>query len=220
MAIASTDITKTIKQWYFAVKSEPGALAQVRILVLGLIACLTIYFGADSLLLAPKKKDLTAKKARLAEISATVSTMMPPGLIQAIEQMTQKKKTLMSEIDILKIKERFLQEEWQIISDPDRFTNIIFTSFPAAPVNIKKGLKQMSLVKPRTIDGFQVQPVDLAGTAAFHDFVAYLQYIESRSEAGPVENLSLEEIPAKEDLPKTKIHFNILVNRLKSQEAL
>ncbi len=219
MSLANLDMGKKIKQWYFIAKNDPAAAAQVRVMLLGIIACFTIYYGANTLIIAPKNKALGIKQAQLAEVMANATALVPAGLAPAIEQLTRQKQDLNDRIATLKVKKRFLQEEWRLISDPDRFTNIIFTSFPTAPVNIKKNLKQMSLAKERTRDGFAIQPVNLAGIASFKDFLAYLQYLESRPEAGPVDELKLENLPITPGETRAKIRFNVLLSRIKFQEG-
>ena len=85
----------------------------------------------------------------------------------------------------------------------------------SAPVSISENLNQMTLGQPRAVKEFVLHPTTLKGEGDFHDFLAYLQYLESRPEAGEISNLILEGLPENTINKLVKIRFSIIVSRIK-----
>ncbi|MBU0485841.1 MAG: hypothetical protein KKB30_15160 [Proteobacteria bacterium] len=211
-----TDRTiKNMKSWYFLLRNDPEALVQTRTLVMGIIACLVIYYGGNSVLINPKQKILIKQQTHRQELIASTSGQVSPDLTPVIQKLNSKKMAIQEEIAVLINQEGFLREQWEILSDPERFNKIIFTMSSSAPVSISENLDQMTLGETRSIDEFEIHPSTLTGDGDFQDFLAYLQYLENRPEAENIDNLTLEGLPGDNTSKPAKIHFSIMISRIK-----
>ena len=210
-----TQYFKRYRQWFFSIRNEPEALAQFRILILGVIACLVAIYVADSLLLDPLKTQLTDLVRQREELEVSRIDQVIPELTPIILQLQQRKNRVTDEIAMLQTQKDYLQTHRQQLGDPERFNKVIFTMLPSAPLDIEKYLDQMTLAKMRSLDSFKLQPVHLSGMIDFHSFMKYLHYLEQRQEIGIVDELTLKRETANEEkLPDTdRIRFELLVGR-------
>lgn len=207
-------VGNALKRWYFLIKNDAETLAELRRLGLGLLVCLSLFYAATSLLLVPKEKELEQKKAVKLEQQSTTPAQVDQVLASRQAQLRKEKLLLEEQNGILVLKKRFLEEQWRMWGDAERFTKVIFTLLPSAPLNIEKSLKQMSQLEKRSQQGFTIHSVNLTGDVAFHDLFAYLQYIESQAEVSIIENLTIERLPVAGYEKPADVHFNVVVGRM------
>jgi len=207
-------ILKIFKSWYFLVRNDTETLIQVRTLALAVIACLVIHYSIHSLIITPKHNALLEKQAHHEQINLNNSKKVRPDLAPEIKRLNTKKLALQRDLAILNIKNEFLIEQWSILSNRERFNNIIFTTSALAPVHMNEDLNTMTLGESRSVEAFEIHPATLAGKGYFQDFLAYLQYLEYRPETGGIENLVLENLPGDNSEKPAKIKFTVIVNRI------
>ena len=189
---------KNLKSWYFLLRNDAETLVQVRTLAMGVIACLVLYYGGSSVIIEPKQKKLLKQQVHRQQIISTTSSQVPLNLAPVIKKLRARKLVLQRELAVLSNKEEFLKEQWSVLSDPERFNRIIFTMSSSAPVSISDDLDQMTLGETRSVEEFEIHPATLTGEGDFQDFLAYLQYLENRPEAGNIDNLTLEGLPGNQ----------------------
>ncbi len=212
---------KNIKKWYFNLRNDVEALSQFRLLVLGLLMCFVIYYGGITLFVKPKSAILEEKLIQKQRISESTPIQLTPQLTAALEQLRNTKTNLQEQIEILQMKIQYLKDHWSMLGDADRFTKIIFTLMPTAPVNIEKELVQMSRTETRSMMNYEVHPVTLAGNGRFHNFLSYLQYIETRPEVGVIDNLVVKSMPAEEkEYGQSDVFFSFMVGRINLKQSL
>ena len=208
-------IIKNLKSWYFLLRNDAETQVQVRVMVMGMIACLVVYYGGSSVIIEPKQKQLVKKQAHRQQIISTTSSQVPSDFAPAINKLNSKKLALQRELAVLSSKDEFIKEQWSVLSDPERFNGIIFTMSSSAPVSISNDLDQMTLGETRSVEEFEIHPATLTGEGDFLDFLAYLQYLENRPEVGGIDNLTLEGLPGDTTNKPVNIHFSIIVSRIK-----
>lgn len=217
------ELTDLLRNWYFVVKGDPEMLQELRHLLLGLAVCLVVFYAGNTLFVKPLEKSLAQKTVQRTELLAK-----DPGL--ASQALTTEQRTLKDEQQRLEeqnatlgLQEGFLKEQWQMWGNAERFTKIIFTLLPKAPVNLENSLKQMSQLEKKSKDGFAVYAVNLAGEATFQDLYRYLAYVEGQPEVSVIEDLAIERLPMEGYQKPAKVRFSVVMGRLayegKSAEA-
>jgi len=207
-------LSRHLRQFQFVLRNDAEASGQFRILVLGIITCLALYYAGNSVIIGPKTKKLQESRARKTEIAAMGSDRQLAGLGPKILQLQQKKKLIMEDIAILELREKFQREHWKSLGDPGRFNNIIFTMTPAAPISIDGKLLKMNLGEKRTMERHDEQPITLSGKGKYQDVLAYLHYMENSPEVGSIDNLAIKA-PTEEGQQNTdSVHFSMLVSRI------
>ena len=215
------NLGKNFKKGSFNLRNDVDAMSQFRLLLLGLVMCFVIYYAGMTLFVQPQKDVLQEKVIWKQKISAATPIQRTPQLTAALEQLRNTKANLREQIEILKLKIQFLQDHWEILGDADRFTKIIFTLLPSAPVNIEKDLAQMSRSETRSLSNYDIHPVTLAGNAPFHNFLSYLQYTETRPEVGVIDNLVVKRLPAEEKYSgHAEVFFSFMVGRINLKQSL
>lgn len=213
-------ITKEAKRLFFVLRNDKEAQIQSRTLVLGIFVCFALYYGISTLFIEPSQKSLSQKKAQRTELKGTSTAQLNAAMAVALKNLEQQKNNLETKIRTLQLKEKILREHWNLVGDEERFSKVIFTLLPSAPISIEKNLDQVTLVDRRSKNAFDMHPMTLVGDAYFSDFFKYLQYIESRPEIGTISNISIESMPTKSYAQKSKVHFSLMVSRLSLKESI
>lgn len=208
------NLGKTLKKWFFILKNDQEALVQTRQLSLAVVVCLVVFYGVFSLIIEPKQKALSQKTAQKKTIEFQAPNQASLELATNIQVLNAQTKSLEESISILKLKEQLLREHWEILSDPDRFARSIFTLAGDSPLDISRGLRQMTKVEPRVQNNFAVHPLALTGETSFTVLFSYLLYLESRPEVGTIDNLVIEAMPAKAKYQNAQVKFSLLVGRI------
>lgn len=207
-------LIRIFQKFQFALRNDRAAREQIRILVLGIIMCIVVYYLSQSIFIAPKEKELKKIRTRGAEVTAITNNQQMAMLGPKIVQLEHKKAVIQEDIAILKLREELQREHWRSLGNSTRFNNIIFTMSPAAPINIAGKLLQMNLGEKRSFEIHEVQPIILSGKGKYHDVIAYLDYLEKSPEIGSIDNLSLHK-PTGKDLDENEaIDFSMLVSRI------
>lgn len=212
------ELTDLLRNWYFVIKNDAEMLQELRHLLLGLAVCVVIFYAGNALFIKPLEKSLAQKNARRTELLAQA-----PG--QASQVLTAEQQALRSEQQgleeqnaILTLQEHFFKEQWQLWSNAERFTKIIFTLLPRAPVNLENSIKQMSQLEKRSKEGFAVHAVNLAGEATFQELYRYLAYVEAQPEVSVIEDLAVERLPVDNFQKPAKVRFSVVMGRLAYEE--
>ena len=122
---------RILQKFQYALRNDSKTRGQLRIMVMGIIACLVLYYTSHSILIEPKENKLNKLMAKGAEIAILSSNEQIAELGPRIVQLEHKKEVIKENIAILKIRKRFQREQWISIGNPNRFNNIIFTMSPA-----------------------------------------------------------------------------------------
>lgn len=202
------------KRAYFVLRNDPAAMVQARQAFLGGIVCLVLLWAGITVLVEPKVKLFQQKSRHLQEIGNSAPGKMLKILAAREKNLIRENQIFKEKIEIVKLRERLLKESWQQLGDSDRFSRIIFTLFPAAPVAIDDTLKQMNLQPKRSNDGFCFYPVSLEGDASFFQIFDYLQYLEQQTEVGFINNLIIEDIDRVGPDMELFVHFSMIVGRI------
>ena len=202
-----------LKAWFFLLKSDPEAFAELRKLCLGVLVCAAILYGGSTLLLSPQKKELRQKLAQKNEIENSAPAQLSSVLAAQVSQLETQQKTLREQTETLALQIRLIEEQWQSLTDREQFSKTLFTLQANAPINLENNLRQMSQLDDRSVNGFTLNTVSLAGEVPFPDLYRYLQYIEGRPEIGIIEDLSVTRLANAGDDHQAKVKFSLVVGR-------
>jgi hypothetical protein len=212
-------IIKEVKRLFFVLRNDKEAQLQSRTLVLGIFVCFALYYGISTLFIEPGQKNLSKKMTERTEMKGGSPAQLNAAMAVAITNLEQQKNTLEEKITTLQFKEKLLREHWDMVGDEERFSKIIFTLLPSAPMSIEKNLDQVTLVDRRSKDAFDMHPMTLVGDAYFSALFDYLQYMESRPEIGTISNITIESKPTTKYDQEAKVHFSLMVSRLSLKES-
>ena len=204
----------SVKRIYFVLRNDPEAMVQARQAFLGIIVCLALLWAGITVLIEPKAKLLRQESSQLQEITNSSPAKMLKIMAAREQNLIQESKIFKEKIELIKLKEKLLKENWQQRGDSDRFSRIIFSIFPTAPAAIDDTLKQMSLQPKRSSKGFHFYPVSLEGDASFFQVFDYLHYLEQQSEVGFINNLLIENIDRAGPDMKQLVHFSMIIGRI------
>ncbi|MBU0728441.1 MAG: hypothetical protein KKE17_15265 [Proteobacteria bacterium] len=209
-----------IKKLIYLVRNDARFRVELRQITLGIIVCFTLFYGGTSLLLDPLKIKVEQKIAQKNETIQRAPAALDSGFSSQFLMLSKSKKTLEEKINILKLQKDYIRENWEKIGDTRRFSDIIFTLLPSAPVHLEGKLNQMELSNPVSEAGFEFQPVILTGSGDFRDIYTYLQYIEQQPEIGDINNINLESMPVSDKYDQAKVSFSITVSRITLKEII
>ncbi|MDA8164694.1 MAG: hypothetical protein M0017_06660 [Desulfobacteraceae bacterium] len=205
-------IGKNLKTWYFALRSDPDALVEIRQLALGILVCLALFYAGSTLLLAPRKAALAQKVARAGELRNSASGQASAALSTQKERLTKRQEQMEESLAILQLKKKYLRAHWEARGSNEQFSKVVFTLLPSAPIRIEQHLDKISQGEPQSAGGFTIQPVHLKGEAKFEDIFLYLQYLENSPEVSGIDGLVLEAAPP--DAGEGTVRFEMTVNRM------
>jgi hypothetical protein len=212
------ELTGLLRKWYFVIKSDAETLQELRHLLLGLAVCLVIFYAGNALFIKPLEQSAAQKTARRAELLAKDPGLASQVLTAEQRALKSEQQSLEEQNAILALQDGFFKEQWQLWSNAERFTKIIFTLLPRAPVNLENSIKQMSQLEKKSKDGFAVYAVNLAGEATFQELYRYLAYVEAQPEVSVIEDLAIERLPGGNYQKPSKVHFNVVMGRLAYEE--
>jgi len=207
-----TIISNKLKEWFFLFKSDPEATAELRKLCLGMLICAAVLYSGSDLFLAPQKKVLAQEIAQKKEAANTAPAELAGMFASQLTLLEAEQKSLVEETETLALQIRLIEEQWQALSDREQFSKTLFALHADAPVNMEGPLRQMNQLADRSVNGFTLSTVNLAGEVPFPDLYRYLQYLESRPEIGIIEDLAVERLSAGYD-QQAKVKFSMIVGR-------
>lgn len=213
-----SDFTRTFRRLEFVLRTDPEVRSQSRILFLGLVTCLVVYYAAVTILLAPLEKKLSAAQARKQELASMEEQGQSAMTGPKINQLRSQKNAIQEEIAILEMRESLQRRQWLAMGDPGRFNQVIFTMNPAAPVSIDKQLTQMTLGETRKLEMFEEQPVSLAGRGNYPDVLAYIRYLEKSPEVGALNSLELKSSREAGEEESKLVYFSLQASRIVLKE--
>lgn len=202
-----------LKEWFFLLKSDPEAFAELRKLALGILVCAAILYGGSTLLLAPQKKVLRQKLSQKKEIESTAPAQLGSALAAQLSQLEAQQKNLQEQTETLVLQIRLMEEHWQSLTDREQFSKTLFTLQANAPIDMENHLQQMSQLEDRSVNGFILSTVSLAGEVSFPQLYRYLQYLEGRPEIGIIEDLTVERPKGAGYDQQAKVKFSMVVGR-------
>lgn len=206
-------IGNKLKEWFFLLKSDPEAFAELRKLCLGILACAAVLYGGSTLLLAPQKKELRQKISQKKEVESTAPAQLGSALAVQVAQLEAEQTALREQTEILALQIRLIEEHWHSLTDREQFSKTLFTLHGNAPISLENNLQQMSQLEDRSVNGFTLNTVSLAGEVPFPQLYTYLQYIEGRPEIGIIEDLAVERISSAGYDQQAKVKFSMVVGR-------
>ena len=203
-----------LRHFYYQLKGDPALLGQIRILVLGLVACGVVAYSGNALWLEPQRQQITEQIASRDRLQAVWSPQLEAATVARRGQLSQELEKIRRGNEILALKKHFYDLQWREWNDIERFTATILTLDPMAPVSLEHSFKQLTHLETRSRQGFSVHPVRLAGTASFQDLFDYLVYLENRSEIRAIDDLVVERIPVEGYEKEAKVGFSLTVGRI------
>jgi CRISPR/Cas system-associated endonuclease/helicase Cas3 len=206
-------IGNKLKEWFFLLKSDPEAFAELRKLALGILVCVAVLYGGSTLLLAPQKKVLHQKLSQKKEIESTAPAQLGSALAAQLSQLEAQQKNLREHTEILALQIRLMEEHWQSLTDREQFSRTLFTLQANAPIDMENHLQQMSQLEDRSVNGFILNTVSLAGEVSFPELYRYLQYLEGRPEIGIIEDLAVERRKGASYDQQARVKFSMVVGR-------
>jgi len=212
-------IGQRLNLFFALIRDDREARNELRNLFLGLAVCAVLLYAGVNLFVSPlrsKAGELAAKRRELLAAS-------PPVLGQAYKersrQLQEEQAKLAEENEILALKKRFLALQWKTWSNPDRFSRIIFTLAPDAPLNMEEHLKALNQMEKRTSEGREVVGINLVGEGSFAELFQYLDYIESKPEVALVTELTVERPPTESYQRTAPVKFSLTVGRYTGVES-
>ncbi|MFA6284074.1 MAG: hypothetical protein WC633_08025 [Desulfurivibrionaceae bacterium] len=121
--------------------------------------------------------------------------------------------SLREQTETLALQIRLIEEQWHSLTDREQFSKTLFTLQANAPINMENHLQQMSQLADRSVNGFTLNTVSLAGEVPFPELYRYLQYIEGRPEIGIIEDLAVERLKSASYDQQAKVKFSMVVGR-------
>ena len=212
-------IIKVLRNIYYLIRNDSETRASLRTLVLGVVCCFFVAYGGKSVFLDPLQKALQKNLAEQAKFDAPGDDVIMM-LTGAINKFKRESEEIQKKIAVINLKENYLEQHWESLSDPERFIRIILTLLPEAPVNIQENVGEMRSVALQTLNGFELHPVTLSGDTDFRNIFAYLQYIEKCPEIGVIDKLEIKRLPIEKSELQAKIHFSLLVGRLNLRKTI
>lgn len=206
-------IGNKLKECFFLLKSDPEAFAELRKLCLGILACLAVLYGGSALILEPQQKMLAQKIAQKIEMESTAPAQLGSALDAQVAQLEIEQKSLREQTETLALQIRLIEEQWQSLTDREQFSKTLFTLHASAPISMENHLRQMSQLDDRSVNGFTLNTVNLAGEVAFPVLYRYLQYIEGKPEIGIIEDLSVTRQTDVGYDQQAKVKFSMVVGR-------
>lgn len=206
-------IGNKLKEWFFLLKSDPEAFAELRKLCLGVLVCGAVLYGGSTLLLAPQKKELHQKITQKKEVESAAPAQLGSALAVQVSQLEAEQKALREQTETLALQIRLIEEQWQSLTDREQFSKTLFTLHANAPISMENNLQQMSQLEDRSVNGFTLNTVSLAGELPFPELYRYLQYIEGRPEIGLIEDLAVERVTNAGYDQQAKVKFSMVVGR-------
>lgn len=219
MSVATlSEFTRACRKLEFVLRTDSEARSQSRILLLGLVSCMVVYYAASTILLAPLEKKLAAAQARKQELAALGNPDQFVMTGPKINQLRTQKDAILEEIAILEMREKLQRRQWLAMGDSGRFNQVIFTMNSAAPVNIDKQLTRMNLGETRALEMFEEQPVSLAGRGNYPDVLAYIRYLEKSPEIGALNSLELKSSREAGEEDSKLVYFSLQASRIVLKE--
>lgn len=213
-----SEFTRACRKLEFVLRTDSEARSQSRILFLGLVSCMVVYYAASTILLAPLEKKLAAAQARKQELAALGNPDQFVMTGPKINQLRTQKDAILEEIAILEMREKLQRRQWLAMGDSGRFNQVIFTMNSAAPVNIDKQLTRMNLGETRALEMFEEQPVSLAGRGNYPDVLAYIRYLEKSPEIGALNSLELKSSREAGEEDSKLVYFSLQASRIVLKE--
>lgn len=202
-----------LKEYFFLIKSDPEAFVELRKLALGVLVCAAVLYGGSTLFLAPQKKVLQQKLAQEKEIESTAPAQLAGMLAEQVLRLETEQKELREQTETLALQIRFVEEQWQSLTDREQFSKTLFSLQANAPISMENHLRQMSQLEDRSLNGFTLNSVRLTGELPFPELYRYLQYIEGRPEIGIIEDLAVERQKSASYDQQAKVAFSMVVGR-------
>ena len=81
-----------LKEWFFLLKSDPEAFAELRKLCLGVLVCAAVLYGGSTLLLAPQKKELRQKISQKKEVESAAPAQLGSALAVQVPSLKRNKR--------------------------------------------------------------------------------------------------------------------------------
>ncbi len=206
-------IGNKLKEWFFLLKSDPEAFAELRKLCLGVLVCFAVLYGGSTLLLAPQKKELQQQRTQKKEVESTAPAQLGSALTAQVSQLETEQEGLREQTETLALQIRLIEEHWQSLTDREQFSKTLFTLQANAPINMENHLQQMSQLEDRSVNGFTLNTVSLAGEVPFPVLYRYLQYLEGRPEIGIIEDLAVTRLTNASYDQQAKVKFSLVVGR-------
>lgn len=198
------------------IRHDPEALFELRQLLFGVIIVGGIVFGFHTFFVQSKQKD--QKKLVIQEVQ--LSSELGGGEVEALAiqqllKMTKIETVLRDKVGLLQFKENMLREQYVKKNNDESFANVIFTLLPRSPVNIENEFVQMNVLDKRSLDFYEIHPVNIQGDSDYHALFSYLQYLERRPEIGLIDSLKIEQLEQKSFGEKIQVHFDLVLGKIK-----
>lgn len=205
-----------IKDFFNEIRHDPESLFELRQLLFGVIVVGGIVFGFHTLYVQPKQKN----QNKLVIQETQLSSELGKGEVEALtmKQLLKVRKTnavLRDKVGLLQFKENMLREQYVKSDNEESFANVIFTLLPRSPVNIENEFVQMNVLDKRSLDFYEVHPVNIQGDSDYHALFSYLQYLERRPEIGFIDSLKIEQLEQKSFGEKIQVHFDLVLGKIK-----
>ncbi len=207
------DIMEGLKKGFYLMRSDPELALQVRQLVLTIIICFVLAYGAHVLFIGPRQETVTKRQEHIKVIqsqsTAGQADILTSHLQKLIQDINKKEHTLA----VFTLQEELLREQWQKQGNDDRFHQVIFTLATSAPVDMHQDLLKMSLKEPRALEGFTLFPVHLEGKSYFENIFQYLSFLETSPEIGFLDKIELA-VHSDDPTEKAQVDFKVDLGRL------
>lgn len=205
-----------IKDLINEIRHDPEALVEFRQLLFGLIIVGGIVFGFHTLYVQSKQKDQKKLITQEKQLSAELGNGDTEALtMQQLLKARKVEAVLRDKIGLLQFKENMLREQYVNSNNDESFANVIFTLLPKSPVNIENEFVQMNVLDKRSLDYYEIHPVNIQGDSEYHALFSYLQYLERRPEVGLIDSLKIEQLEQKSFGEKIQVHFDLVLGKIK-----
>ncbi|MDA3971492.1 MAG: hypothetical protein PF442_09075 [Desulfobulbaceae bacterium] len=207
------DIAAALKKGFYLMRSDPELALQVRQLVLTIIICFVLAYGAYAFFIGPRQDSVVTRQAHIKEIQSQSTAGQTAMLSTHLQKLLQDIKKQDHALAVLTLQEELLREQWQQQGNDDRFQQVIFTLATSAPVDMHQDLLKMSQKEPRSLEGFTLFPVHLEGKSYFENIFQYLSFLETSPAIGFLDKIELA-VHSDDPAEKAQVDFKVDLGRL------
>lgn len=205
-----------IKDLVNEIRHDPESLFELRQLLFGIIIVGGIVFAFHTLFVQSKQKDQKKLVIQEAQLASDLGSGEVEALtMQQLSKMTKTEAVLRDNVGLLEFKENMFREQYVKSNNDESFANVIFTLLPKSPINIENDFVQMNVLDKRSLDFYEIHPVNIQGDSDYHALFSYLQYLEKRPEIGVIDSLKIEQLEQKSFGEKIQVHFDLVLGKIK-----
>jgi len=213
-------LNKAIKQGIYTLQNDPEAMTRFRTLVLAFFVCFAFIYGAYSTYVEPLNTKYNKKKVALSSLDLAAPIEANDMLAMAYKKLKEQDIELDEQLNLLKFQEKMYRDQWQFLSDEQKFARIILTTMPSPPPDLQEGLGVLRKLDAIEKEGYSIHPNSIEGEASYQSLINYLYFLESRVEIGSLDKISVQNRYSDHLATEDTVLYGIRIGRILLEESL